>query len=613
MIESVRNSIYSLELSEKRYYSLFSNASDAIILWGKDGIVHANPAAFTLFAWDTEDEKHTRVPDIQAQSEVIRTLLDKKKLPGDEWDQEIEIKGRGRCILNIRLVKMVLDDAPMSLIQIRDITKERRMLEEIHRLADIVRNTQAGIMAGPIQSPDIANEAYARMHGCTQEEAIKDGFFGPIHPDYKDSVPIWLKVAEEKGNMTGEATRIRKDGTEFPALHNLTMVSNNHGSEYLILNIQDISDQIQVWKLTLEKETLADSVNLLSSILENLPDPTFVIDITGNVLAWNKSMKILTRMSEEEVKEGKVSLAEAIYKEKRPLLIDKIIKPELDITGYYSNFKEEDGIYSADIAYHKSRGGTRYMWILASPLYNSKGMMIGAIETIRDITELKEAHKKQSELTDKLMLLSSLTRHDIRNKVTVIDGFRYFAESESTEPKVKELLALQKNAIQDMGKLIEFSKAYQDIGIHEPSWQNVCELFERAVQQASPDMKRVCDIPQAEIFADNLIYQVFYNLAENSVRHGGNVTTISLHIDTSGDSPIMVFEDDGQGIADREKEHVFLRGYGKNTGFGLFLIKEILAITGIGIVENGIYGQGVRFEMKIPGNNFRLTNDMENS
>jgi PAS domain S-box-containing protein len=613
MIESVRNSIYSLELSEKRYYSLFSNASDAIILWGKDGIVHANPAAFTLFAWDTEDEKHTRVPDIQAQSEVIRTLLDKKKLPGDEWDQEIEIKGRGRCILNIRLVKMVLDDAPMSLIQIRDITKERRMLEEIHRLADIVRNTQAGIMAGPIQSPDIANEAYARMHGCTQEEAIKDGFFGPIHPDYKDSVPIWLKVAEEKGNMTGEATRIRKDGTEFPALHNLTMVSNNHGSEYLILNIQDISDQIQVWKLTLEKETLADSVNLLSSILENLPDPTFVIDITGNVLAWNKSMKILTRMSEEEVKEGKVSLAEAIYKEKRPLLIDKIIKPELDITGYYSNFKEEDGIYSADIAYHKSRGGTRYMWILASPLYNSKGMMIGAIETIRDITELKEAHKKQSELTDKLMLLSSLTRHDIRNKVTVIDGFRYFAESESTEPKVKELLALQKNAIQDMGKLIEFSKAYQEIGIHEPSWQNVCELFERAVLQVSADLKQVCDIQQAEIYADNLIYQVFYNLAENSVRHGGNVTTISLHVDTSGDNPVIVFEDDGQGIADHEKEHVFLRGYGKNTGFGLFLIREILAITGISIVENGIYGQGVRFEMKIPVNNFRLVNDMKNS
>ncbi len=613
MIESVRNSIYSLELSEKRYYSLFSNASDAIILWGKDGIVHANPAAFTLFAWDTEDEKHTRVPDIQAQSEVIRTLLDKKKLPGDEWDQEIEIKGRGRCILNIRLVKMVLDDAPMSLIQIRDITKERRMLEEIHRLADIVRNTQAGIMAGPIQSPDIANEAYARMHGCTQEEAIKDGFFGPIHPDYKDSVPIWLKVAEEKGNMTGEATRIRKDGTEFPALHNLTMVSNNHGSEYLILNIQDISDQIQVWKLTLEKETLADSVNLLSSILENLPDPTFVIDITGNVLAWNKSMKILTRMSEEEVKEGKVSLAEAIYKEKRPLLIDKIIKPELDITGYYSNFKEEDGIYSADIAYHKSRGGTRYMWILASPLYNSKGMMIGAIETIRDITELKEAHKKQSELTDKLMLLSSLTRHDIRNKVTVIDGFRYFAESESTEPKVKELLALQKNAIQDMGKLIEFSKAYQEIGIHEPSWQNVCELFERAVLQVSADLKQVCDIQQAEIYADNLIYQVFYNLAENSVRHGGNVTTISLHVDTSGDNPVIVFEDDGQGIADHEKEHVFLRGYGKNTGFGLFLIREILAITGISIVENGIYGQGVRFEMNIPVNNFRLVNDMKNS
>ncbi len=72
-----------------------------------------------------------------------------------------------------------------------------------------------------------------------------------------------------------------------------------------------------------------------------------------------------------------------------------------------------------------------------------------------------------------------------------------------------------------------------------------------------------------------------------------------------------MFEDDGQGISDNEKEQIFLRGYGKNTGLGLFLIREILAITGITIVENGIYGQGVRFEMTIPHEHFRFTEQKE--
>ena len=209
------------------------------------------------------------------------------------------------------------------------------------------------------------------------------------------------------------------------------------------------------------------------------------------------------------------------------------------------------------------------------------------------------------------MLLSSLTRHDIRNKVTVIDGFRFFAESETDNPKVKEILAHQKNAIQDIGKLIDFSKAYQEIGIHEPVWHNVRELFERAVRQVSSDLKAVCDIPSLEVYADALIYQVFYNLAENSLRHGDHVTTIRLYADMSGESPLFIYEDDGQGIVDTEKEQIFLRGYGKNTGLGLFLIREILAITGITIVEHGIYGQGVRFEMKIPPDHFRFIDQME--
>jgi signal transduction histidine kinase len=53
------------------------------------------------------------------------------------------------------------------------------------------------------------------------------------------------------------------------------------------------------------------------------------------------------------------------------------------------------------------------------------------------------------------------------------------------------------------------------------------------------------------------------------------------------------------------KEKIFDKGYGKHTGFGLFLAREILAITGITIHETGLYGKGARFEIKVPKGKYR--------
>jgi signal transduction histidine kinase len=61
-----------------------------------------------------------------------------------------------------------------------------------------------------------------------------------------------------------------------------------------------------------------------------------------------------------------------------------------------------------------------------------------------------------------------------------------------------------------------------------------------------------------------------------------------------------VCEDDGDGIIAEEKEKIFERGFGKNTGLGLALSREILAITGITITETGEPGKGARFEIAVP-------------
>jgi signal transduction histidine kinase len=107
------------------------------------------------------------------------------------------------------------------------------------------------------------------------------------------------------------------------------------------------------------------------------------------------------------------------------------------------------------------------------------------------------------------------------------------------------------------------------------------------------------------LFADPLLEKVFFNLVDNSLRHGGNVTRITLEAVPSPGSLVLVYQDNGAGIPPEEKGEIFNRGYGKNTGYGLFLIREILSITGLSIKESGTQGEGARFEIHVPEGSFR--------
>ena len=61
------------------------------------------------------------------------------------------------------------------------------------------------------------------------------------------------------------------------------------------------------------------------------------------------------------------------------------------------------------------------------------------------------------------------------------------------------------------------------------------------------------------------------------------------------------------GVSAEEKKRLFTRGFGKNTGLGLFLSREIIAITGIAITGNGVPGKGARFEITVPKGAYRFT------
>ena len=207
----------------------------------------------------------------------------------------------------------------------------------------------------------------------------------------------------------------------------------------------------------------------------------------------------------------------------------------------------------------------------------------------------------------KLNTLSSITRHDILNQITAIVMYLSLAEETVTDPGVVEQLKKIEQITNLIQKQIRFTRDYQNIGENAPQWQDVALTIDSAI--AGLDLKGARvekDLNGIEIFADYLLEKVFYNLVENSVRHGEKVHAIRFSYQRSGDDMLILCEDDGVGIPEAAKERIFKREYYRNTGYGLFLAGEILSITGLSIKETGVPGKGARFEIRVPKGAFRL-------
>lgn len=232
--------------------------------------------------------------------------------------------------------------------------------------------------------------------------------------------------------------------------------------------------------------------------------------------------------------------------------------------------------------------------------------------TVVDITDQKLAQEALTQANKKLNLLNSVTRHDILNQLTVLIGYLELSREDAKDPQLITYISKEEQAAEAIKKQILFTRDYQNIGVHSPGWYNILETVSLAIATIDLEGVRITvDLPPVEIYADPLLEKVFYNLIENSVRHGEHVTDITIRSSEARDGLILVLEDNGAGVPDNKKEKIFRREYFKNTGFGLFLGREILAITNLTIRETGIPGNGARFEIFVPNGAFRFGNGSE--
>jgi signal transduction histidine kinase len=223
--------------------------------------------------------------------------------------------------------------------------------------------------------------------------------------------------------------------------------------------------------------------------------------------------------------------------------------------------------------------------------------------------ELTQAElKKALEFAlKKLQIVGSVTRHDVLNQLTAIVGYNELLGMMVEDLKQRSFIEKEKQAIDKIRRQFKFAKDYQNIGVEPPRWQLLKNVIHRAIEEADIRGIRVTDLTRgASVYADPLFEKVFANLFENTRRHSGSASEIRISVIRNDTGFVLVVEDNGTGIPSDEKPKVFERGYGKGTGWGLFLAMEILLFTGMTIAETGEPGKGTRFEIRIPHDHFRL-------
>jgi PAS domain S-box-containing protein len=167
-------------------------------------------------------------------------------------------------------------------------------------------------------------------------------------------------------------------------------------------NSMDITEYKQA------EEALRESERRLADIIEFLPDATLAIDRQGKVIAWNQAIEEMTGVKASDILgKGDYEYALPFYGERRSILIDLVLKPDKNIEqSYYSFLEKQKDLLIVETWVPLLKGNKAFLWAKASPLYDSKRDIVGAIESIRDITERKHAEKMLQESEEKYRSLA---------------------------------------------------------------------------------------------------------------------------------------------------------------------------------------------------------------
>lgn len=180
-------------------------------------------------------------------------------------------------------------------------------------------------------------------------------------------------------------------------------------------------------ELKVAAASLQKSEKRLANIIDFLPDATFVVDLKGNVISWNKAMESLTRvMAQEILGKGDFEYALPIYGKRRPMLVDLVLKPDLELEKTYTHLERHDGTIVAE-SYLPNFGKGIYLFMTAAALHDSEGNITGAIESLRDITDRKTIEQKLERAKAEIHIAAQIQKRFMPDHTPEVSEFKLAA------------------------------------------------------------------------------------------------------------------------------------------------------------------------------------------
>jgi PAS domain S-box-containing protein len=607
----------SLKANEEKYRSLVDNLNVGIYRTTAefpDSWLWANPALVRILGYDSLHEcmEHP-VTDIYANPEERKKFIRVLETDGFVRDYELQLKKKDGTHIWVSVTAQAKKNPEGTIAWIDGICDDITALKDAEEKA---RRYQLEMSRAIDYLPDATfiidrkgtviawNRAIEEMTGVSAKDIIGRGDYEYALPFYRQRRPILIDLifASEDELKKGDYVDIKRTGEILsvetpnpmlkgkPAVVRAIAAPVYDESGNVAGAIETITD---ITELKRAQEDLRESENRYRTIFENTGTATVLVEENTIISIANAEFVRLSGYPREET-EGKKRWTEFVVKEDlERMLAQHRLRRE----------KHETALRHYEFRFVTKTGEIRNIFLTIDVIPGTKQ----SVASLMDITAKVRAQDAVTLANKKLKLLNNITRHDILNQLTSLFGFLELVRQRLDDPVAISYLERQKEAAGTIKAQIEFTRDYQEVGVHSPEWQQVQGKIRNAVAGlAFKDIPLSVDTGDVEIFADLLLEKVFYTLAENAVRHGKTVTKIRFTTEETPDALNIICEDNGKGVVAEAKEQIFRREYFQNTGFGLFLTREILGITGITIRETGEPGKGARFEITVPKGAYRF-------